>query len=57
MLPTAKAADYITNLNVFNWVFLVGADKCCLYAVVSASQNGNVGKIKDYFLGLPPTSF
>ncbi len=42
MLPAAKAVDYITKSNVFNWVFLVGADRCCLYAVVSLSQNGNV---------------
>ena len=45
MLPAAKAVDYITKSNVFNWVFLVGADRCCLYPVVSPSQNGNVGEI------------
>lgn len=72
MPPTAKAADYITNLNVFNWFVscrsaggspavepslrrLIGAGEG--NSSISPSQNGNVGKIKDYFLGLPPTSF
>ena len=28
-----------------------------LAVLFSPSQNGNVGEIKDYFLGLPPSSF
>lgn len=72
MLPAAKAADYITKSNAFNWFVscrsaggspavepslrrLIGAGEG--NSSISPSQNGNVRKIKDYFLGLPPTSF
>jgi hypothetical protein len=66
MLPTAKAADYITNLNVFNWFVScrsAGGSPAVEPSLrrligagegnssISPSQNGNAGKLRIIFWG------